>query len=193
MPIATVAIDLAKTVFELAAADENGKIVDRRRLSRTQLERYFQNCGRVRVVMEACGTSHHWARVFAKQDLRVSLLPPHYVRAYVRRNMTDSADATALLEAARASDITPVRVKSLEQRGLQGLHRIRSAWRATRTARINTLAAYAESSVSLRRLAPGPGFSRCVAHSRRRTVSFRRFCVRRCNGCWKSCVYSMSG
>jgi transposase len=139
MPIATVAIDLAKTVFELAAADENGRIVERRRLSRTQLERYFQNCGSVHVVMEACGTSHHWARVFAKRDLRVSLLPPHYVRAYVRRNKTDSADATALLEAARASDITPVRVKSLEQQGLQGLHRIRSAWRATRTARINTL------------------------------------------------------
>jgi transposase len=139
MPIATVAIDLAKTVFELAAADESGKIVERRRLSRIQLERYFQNCGSVHVVMEACGTAHHWARVFAARDLRVSLLPAHYVRAYVRRNKTDSADATALLEAARASDITPVRVKSLEQQGLQGLHRIRSAWRATCTARINTL------------------------------------------------------
>jgi transposase len=139
MPIATVAIDLAKNVFELAAADEDGKIVERRRLSRAQLERYFENRRCDHVVMEACGTAHHWARRLSERGMRVSLLPPLYVRAYVRRNKTDSADATALLEATRASDITPVRVKSLEQQGLQGLHRIRSAWLATRTARINML------------------------------------------------------
>jgi len=139
MPIATIAIDLAKSVFEVAAADENGHIVERRRLTRGQLVRYFQNHRGVHVVMEACGTAHHWARQFAQHDMRVSLLPPHYVRAYVRRNKTDSADATALLEAARASDISPVRVKSIEQQALQGLHRLRSAWCATRIARINTL------------------------------------------------------
>jgi transposase len=103
MSITTVAIDLAKSVFELAAADETGKVVERRRLSRTQLERYFENRGQVHVVMEACGTAHHWARRFGERGMRVSLLPPHYVRAYVRRNKTDSADAMALLEAARAS------------------------------------------------------------------------------------------
>jgi transposase len=139
MRIQTVAIDLAKTVFELAAADENGKIVERRRLSRPQLQAYFENRCAVHVVMEACGTAHHWARLFAGRGMRVSLLPPHYVRAYVRRNKTDSADATALLEASRASDITPVQVKSLDQQGLQGMHRIRSAWKTTCTARINTL------------------------------------------------------
>ena len=139
MPIATIAIDLAKDVFELAAADETGKIVERRRLSRLQLERYFENRRQVHVVMEACGTAHYWARKFGERDMRVSLLPPHYVRSYVRRNKTDTADATALLEAARASDITPVQVKSVVQQGLQGLHRVRTAWRATRTARINML------------------------------------------------------
>lgn len=139
MPIATVAVDLAKNVFELAAADESGKIVERKRLTRLQFGRYFENRPSAHVVMEACGTAHHWARRLGERGMRVSLLPPHYVRAYVRRNKTDSADATALLEAARAIDITPVRVKSTEQQGLQGLHRIRSAWRASRTARINTL------------------------------------------------------
>lgn len=139
MSIATIAVDLAKTVFELAAADGTGKIVERRRLSRSQFDRYFENRECVHVVMEACGSAHYWARRFEARGMRVSLLPPHYVRAYVRRNKTDSADATALLEAARANDIVPVRVKSIEQQGLQGLHRLRSCWRATYTGRINTL------------------------------------------------------
>ena len=128
----TVAIDLAKTVFELAAADEVGRIVERRRLSRRQLEQYFANRSVSKVVMEACGTAHYWGRWFARRDIRVVLLPPHYVRAYVRRDKTDRADATALLEASRAPDIIPVTVKSVEQQGLQSLHRIRAAWRPRR-------------------------------------------------------------
>jgi len=67
------------------------------------------------------------------------MLPPAYVRAYVRRNKTDAADAAALLQAARDSDIKPVGVKSVEQQALQGLHRTRSLWKASRTQRINTL------------------------------------------------------
>ena len=67
------------------------------------------------------------------------LLPAQYVRAYVKRNKTDAADALALLEAARASDIKPVGVKSVEQQALQALHRLRSGWMGTRTRRINTL------------------------------------------------------
>jgi transposase len=139
MPIATVAIDLAKDVFELAAADETGKIIERRRLTRCALERYLEGLQEVHIVMEACGTAHYWARRLGTMKLRVSLLPPHYVRPYVRRNKTDGADALALLEASRAGDIFPVRVKSTEQQGLQGLHRVRSAWIATRIARINML------------------------------------------------------
>ena len=139
MPIATLAIDLAKDVFEIAAADETGKIIERRRLTRCMLERYFDGVHGVHVIMEACATAHYWARRFSAMKLRVSLLPPHYVRPYVRRNKTDTADATALLEASRASDITPIQVKSIEQQGLQGLHRVRSAWTTTRTARINML------------------------------------------------------
>lgn len=139
MEAATVAIDLAKNVFELAAADTTGRITERRRLTRLQLERYLQNREIGRVVMEACATAHHWGRLLARRGIEVSLLPPYYVRAYVRRNKTDQADATALLEAARASDIVPVAVKSVEQQALQGLHRVRSAWRKTRTARINSV------------------------------------------------------
>jgi len=135
----TVAIDLAKNVFELAVADEGGAITERRRLTRTQFMRFFENKNFQRVVMEACGSAHHWGRWFAARGLEVTLLPPHYVRAYVRRNKTDRADVTAILEAAKATDIIPVRVKSVEQQALQSLHRVRSAWQSTRTARINTL------------------------------------------------------
>lgn len=139
MNATTVAIDLAKNVFELAAADERGKVVERARLTRRQLGRWFENRSARLVVMEACATAHHWARTLRARGMEVRLLPAKYVRAYVRRNKTDAADAMALLEAARASDITPVAVKSLEQQALQALHRLRSGWMSTRTRRINTL------------------------------------------------------
>jgi transposase len=113
-------------VFEIAVADCRGKIIDRRRVSRPQLQRYLGSQTDVHVIMESCGTAHFWGRWCMERGLPVSLLPPLYVRAYVRRNKTDRADATALLEAARASDIHPVAVKSVEQQAIQGLHRIRS-------------------------------------------------------------------
>ena len=89
--------------------------------------------------MEACGSAHHWGRWLSRLGIAVKLLPAAYIRAYVKRNKTDVADACALLEAARCADIYPVRIKSVEQQALQGLHRIRSRWMETRTSRINTL------------------------------------------------------
>ena len=139
MNATTVAVDLAKNVFQVAVADRNGKIVERARLTRSQFERWFDNreCGTV--VMEACGSAHHFARWLTSRGFEVKLLPAQYVRAYVKRNKTDAADAAALLEAARANDIKPVAVKSIEQQALQALHRTREAWKSTRTRRINTL------------------------------------------------------
>lgn len=139
MNATTVAVDLAKNVFALAVADEQWKVVERARLTRGQLERWFQNRAVRLVVMEACATAHHWARVLRGRGVEVRLLPASYVRAYVRRNKTDAADAQALLEAARSADITPVAPKSVEQQALQALHRLRSGWMGTRTRRINTL------------------------------------------------------
>lgn len=115
------------------------RILERRRVSRRQLEQYFANRNVGKVVMEACGTALYWGRWFGRRGIQVLLLPPHYVRAYVQRDKTDRADATALLEASRAPDIIPVTVKSVEQQALQGLHRIRAAWRSTQVARINQL------------------------------------------------------
>jgi len=139
----TVAVDLAKSVFQLAVADADAdaswKVIATHRLTRSQFERWFVNRDVALVIMESCGSAHHWARWLNSLGIEVKLLPARYVRAYVRRNKTDAADAAALLEAARASDIRPVRVKSVEQQALQGMHRIRSLWMGTRTSRINAL------------------------------------------------------
>jgi transposase len=139
MNATTVAVDLAKNVYELALADERWKVVERARLTRSQFERWFHNRAVRLVIMEACATAHYWARTLCARGIEVRLLPAQYVRAYVRRNKTDAADAMALLEAARGADITPVAVKSVEQQALQALHRLRSGWMSTRTRRINTL------------------------------------------------------
>lgn len=139
MNTTTVAVDLAKTVFQLAVADASWRVIQTHRLTRSQFERWFVNREVGLVIMEACGSAHHWARWLNGLGIEVKLLPAAYVRAYVRRNKTDAADACALLEAARCADIVPVRVKSLEQQSLQGLHRIRSLWMSTRTSRINAL------------------------------------------------------
>ena len=139
MNATSVAVDLAKKVFELAVADGHWRVGERARLTRAQFERWFDNRDVALVVMEACGSAHYWARRFQAQGIEVRLLPAQYVRAYVKRNKTDAADAVALLEAVRAADIKPVAVKSVEQQALQALHRTREAWKSTRTRRINTL------------------------------------------------------
>src|SRR5712691_3367830 len=119
-----VGVDLAKSVFQLAVADGAWRVIEQHRLTRSQFERWFVNRQVGLVVMEACGSAHHWARWLGTLGIAVKLLPAAYVRAYVKRNKTDAADAVALIEAARCADIVPVKVKSIEQQGLQGLHRI---------------------------------------------------------------------
>lgn len=140
MDATTAAVDLAKDVFEVALANRAGRILERRRLTRRQFERFIDTLAAgTAVIMEACGTAHYWGRRCQARALSVQLLPPQYVRPYVRRNKTDRTDAEALLEAARCGDIRPVPVKTLEQQTLQALHRVRRHWQADRTARINAM------------------------------------------------------
>jgi transposase len=135
----TIAVDLAKSVFEVALSQRPGKVSARRRLSRGQFSRFLADQAPATVVMEACGTAHFWGREAEARGHRVVLLAPHAVRPYVLRNKTDGADAKGLLEALRNDDVRPVPVKSVDQQVLASLHRLRSAWMATRTARLNTL------------------------------------------------------
>lgn len=135
----TIAVDVAKDVLEVALADGKGHIVDRARLSRAKFLRFFDNRPACAVVMEACGSAQHWARTLTALGFSPRLLPPQYVRPYRRRNKTDRSDCEALLEAARNGEIRAVSVKTIEQQTIQQLHRVRSQWLRTRTARINGL------------------------------------------------------
>jgi transposase len=135
----TIAVDLAKTVFQVAVSHHPGRVEEEYRLSRARLVPFFAARPEATVVLEACGSAHHWGRTLERLGHRVRLLPPHDVRPYVRRNKTDRSDARALLEAARNEAIQPVPVKSDAQQTIASLHRIRATWMRTRTARLNTV------------------------------------------------------
>lgn len=139
MNATTVAIDLAKDVFELAFADTGFRIIERKRVRRSALAALFENRSPLHIVMEACGSAHYWARRFERMGHRVTLLPAHDVRPYVRRNKTDRTDAAGMLEALRCAQIRPVPIKTPVQQGIQALHRIREQLKTGRTATINLI------------------------------------------------------
>ncbi len=109
---ATIAVDLAKNVLEIAVSRFPGKVSERRRLSRPKFLRFFAQREASRVLLEACGSAHFWARELGKLGHEVVLLPPHLVRPYRgRHKKTDRTDAKALLEADRNEEIEPVPVR----------------------------------------------------------------------------------
>jgi transposase len=139
MKLTTIAVDLAKTVFEIAVSDRPGRVTERHRLPRSRFLTFFAQRQPALVLLEACGSAHHWGRQLTAQGHRVVLLPPHAVRPYVTGNKTDKTDAKGLLEAHRNEQIFAVPLKSTDQQSLSALHRLRSAWLSARTARINTV------------------------------------------------------
>ncbi|HEY8105169.1 MAG TPA: IS110 family transposase [Gemmatimonadales bacterium] len=137
MKSTTIAVDLAKSVFQVAVSRQAGKVAEVRRLTRSAFRQFLAQHEPATVLLEACGTAHYWARELETLGHQVVLLPPHAVRPYVPRNKTDQADAKALLEAYRNEAIHPVPAKSVGQQCLTALHRVRTAWMRTRIARIN--------------------------------------------------------
>jgi len=135
----TIAVDLAKAVFAVAISRRPGRIDQELRLSRAKFVEFLARQAPAVVVIEACGSAHYWARQLLSCGHTPVLLPPQYVRPYVRRNKTDAADARALLEAYRDQQLKAVAPKTVEQQALGALHRLRSAWMKTRTARLNAL------------------------------------------------------
>ena len=109
----TVAVDLAKSVFQIAVADEHWRVVETQPLTRTQFERWIANRSVGLVVMEACGSAHHWARWLNHLGIEVRLLPAQYVR----RNQTDATDAAALLEASFGTPRSGTRFRSVNPNG----------------------------------------------------------------------------
>jgi transposase len=135
----TIAVDLAKSVFQIAISRRPGHVDEEHRLSRERFLRFFAQQRRASIVLEACGSAHHWARELQPLGHAVRLLPAHDVHRYVRRNKTDRTDAKALLEANRNTDIHAVPVKTTALQAVASLHRLRSTWITTRTARLNTI------------------------------------------------------
>lgn len=133
------AVDVAKAVFEIAVSDRPGHVVRRERAPRSQFLAFMAQQPPAMVIMEACGSSHHWARKIQALGHRVVLLPPHHVRPYIRRNKTDRTDTKGILEASRNEEIRPVPVKTVAQQVLTSLHRLRSGWMTERTARLNAI------------------------------------------------------
>jgi len=134
-----VAVDLAKSVFEIAVSEIPGEVSRGERLPRSKFLAFFEAMPPAVVVMEACGSATHWGRRIQALGHHVALLPPHQVRPYVTRNKTDRTDAKGILEAYRNKDIHPVPIKTVEQQVLGSLHRFRSGWISARTAQVNTL------------------------------------------------------
>ncbi len=139
MKITTLGIDLAKNVFHVHGEDANGKVVIRKRMSRKKLSEYIVNLPSCLIGMEACGGAHYWARKFRKMDHQVKLMPPQYVKPYVKTNKNDRNDAEAICEAVRRPNMRFVGIKEIEQQDIQSLHRVRSGYMQSRTRIVNQI------------------------------------------------------
>ena len=141
--VTSVGLDIAKTWFQAHGADGEGKPVFRRKLRRDQVLRFFKDLPATTIGMEACSTAHHWARQLTGLGHRVRLIPPQYVKPFVKRSKTDTADAEAICEALRRSGIRDVAVKTPEQQGSLMLHRARDLLVRQRTMLTNALRGFA--------------------------------------------------
>src|SRR4029450_10262649 len=141
MQITPIGLDIAKNVFQVHGIDAAEKVVVRKQLRRGQVLKFFAELSPCLVGMEACATAHHWTRELTKLGHEVRLMPAKDVKAYVKRNKNDAADAEAICEAARRPTMRFVQVKSAEQQGRLMQHRTRDLLMRQRTQGINALRA----------------------------------------------------
>jgi transposase len=142
MKIATIGIDLGKSTFHLVGFDEEGRIVARKRCSRLQLIRFMVTLPPCHVGMEACSGAHLLGHQLSEQGHDVRLMPPQYVRPFVKSNKNDFIDAEAIAEAVQRPTMRFVPLKTLEQLDLQAFHRVRERLVTRRTAVINQIRAF---------------------------------------------------
>jgi len=142
MQISTIGLDIAKNVFQVHGIDSSEEVVVRKQLRRSQVLAFFKALPPCLVGIEACATAHYWARELTKLGHRVRLMPAKDVKAYVKRNKNDAADAEAICEAVRRPTMRFVQVKSVEQQGQLMLHRTRDLLMRQRTQVINALRAH---------------------------------------------------
>jgi transposase len=137
--VTTVGLDIAKHVFFVHAVDAAGRVVLARALKRKDVLAFFGELPRCRVGMEACGTSHYWGRELLAQGHDVRLMPPAYVKAYVRRQKNDAADAAAICEAVTRPSMRFVQVRTLGNQAVLMRHRVREMLVGQRTQLLNAL------------------------------------------------------
>jgi len=142
MEATTIGLDIAKNVFQVHGVDCAGAVVIRRQLRRRQLLPFFNKLPGCLVGVEACATAHHWGRQLIGLGHEVKLMPPHYVRPYVKRNKNDAADAEAICEAVRRPTMRFVAVKGPEQQGVLMEHRTRELLVRQRTMLVNAIRAH---------------------------------------------------
>jgi transposase len=140
--VITIGVDLAKSVFQVHGVDAEGAIIVRRQLRRRQVLPFFEKLSPCLVGMEACATSHHWARSIEQLGHHVRLMPPRYVKAYVKNQKNDAADAEAICEAVSRPTMRFVEIKTTEQQSVLILHRTRQMFVRQRTTLINAIRAH---------------------------------------------------
>jgi transposase len=141
MHVTTVGLDLAKNIFQVHGITNDGEVAFNRALRRAQVLPFFENLEPCLIGIEACGTSHHWARELIKLGHNVKLIPPVYVKPYVKRGKSDAADAAAICEAVTRPTMRFVEVKTPEQQAILAVHRTRDLVVRQRTQTINMLRA----------------------------------------------------
>ena len=142
MSAAFIGLDLAKSVFQVHGVDAHGKVVVTKRLRRDAVLAFFANLAPCVVGMEACAGSHFWARELTRLGHTVRLMPPQYVKAYVKRQKNDRADAEAICEAVQRPSMRFVAVKTEEQQSTLAIHRVRETLVSQKTQLINALRAH---------------------------------------------------
>src|SRR6266852_8899433 len=143
MTIIRVGLDTAKHVFQVHGVDESEQPVLRRRLGRKEVEPFFAKLPPTRIGLEACGAAHHWARVLRALGHEVLLLPPQYIKPYLKRGKNDAIDAAAICEAMSRPGMRFVAVKSAEQQGALMLLKARDLLVKQRTMLINAIRGHA--------------------------------------------------
>ena len=140
--VRTIGLDIAKSVFQIHGVDAAGNVVSRRRLKRRYVLSFFQKLPPCLIGIEACASSHHWSRELQALGHTVRLMPPAYVRPYVKRQKNDAADAEAICEAVTRANMRFVATKTSEQQSCLMLHRTRHLFIRQQTAVINAIRAH---------------------------------------------------
>ena len=139
--ISTIGLDIAKSVFQVHGVDAAGQVVIRRQLKRRQVLAFFEKLPPCLVGIEACASSHHWSRELQALGHTVRLMPPSYVKPYVKRQKNDATDAEAICEAVSRPNMRFVETKTAEQQSCLMLHRTRHLFIRQQTAVINAIRA----------------------------------------------------